>query len=322
MAVNLLSHLSDQFTPAVVDQLGRQFGESPANMQMLVAGVVPTVLGAIADHVQDNGAETVLNLLNKATYSKEATPLDVSQIADSQERLQTAGITGHQFISGVLGSDTTCVAELLGQGSNTNPVTAAGLMNITGAVLTGMLGQQLHENGLTKLNLQSLLAGQQDLFRMALPAEFSSIGTLLKFGELQAPATPPPAEERIDNLSGTVVNPNIPKSTAQDRQRENSRWLVWALVGVAAIVLALIVQQIRQPQSSTNGIVTDTTARIESDAAEDRSATTRENIRKTNGSTQDTARGPFPGRGTSGIEPTSQSAATGDTKTQPINKRP
>lgn len=287
MALNLLSYLNDQFSSSVVDQLADQLNETPANTRKAVSGALPTVLGGLAKRVQNGGADSIISLLEKGSYSKETTPLDVAQVTDTHEETQKAVETGREFVGAILGGNTDRITEQLANYSNLQPASARSVIGLTGSVLMGMLGRQHNELGLTDFNLKSLLLGQTDSIKAALPAGLSEVGGLLGFDTFRTPTGPTTEVQGADHFSGTSLNPNIPKSTDGDRQKENVRWLRWAMVAMGILVIALVIQKCRQPQNGIDGVYTDTTSRVESDAAEDRSAATKQNIKESNGQASD-----------------------------------
>ena len=293
MAVHLLSYLKEQFSPAVVDQLSRELNETPATILKAVNGALPTLLGGLTLRVQaSGGASKIVNFLDKGDYG--AVPLDVSQVTDTGQ--PRAGITpiGNDFLDQIFGQKLPQTAELISVYSGTSQQTSTTILGLAGTILMGVLGRQEQEKGLTAESLKTLLAGQATEFRQALPNGLGGIGSLLGFNELETQAGPPTEVQGTDNLSGTVINPNIPKSSEGERETENKRWLRWAMILIAVLVFALIVQKCRENQNGVDGISTDSTARVESNAVEDTSAATRKSVQGAHGQSADsTAPGPL-----------------------------
>ncbi|AQG80333.1 DUF937 domain-containing protein [Spirosoma montaniterrae] len=286
MAVHLLPLLREQFTPSVIDQLSQTLGESPANTLKAVNASLPTLLGGLTRHMQTTGGpSSTIAFLDTNDYGK--TPFDITQVLTGSPELAQTTAAGNLFVEHIFGEQTQRVPELLATYSGTKPQSVTMIMNLAGAVLMGVLGRQEQEQGLTAHNLETLLLGQASEFRKALPDNLNSVRSLLGFDELVTPAGPQTEVQGADNFSGTIVNPNIPKSPEGDRQRENVRWLRWAMIAIAVLIIALIVQKFTQNQSSTDGINTDSTARAESNAVEDTSAATRRSIQDANGQTAD-----------------------------------
>lgn len=286
MAVHLLTLLKEQFTPGVIDRLSRELSESPANTLKAVNGSLPTLLGSLTRRVQaSGGASSVINLLEKGDYGN--TPLDVSQVLDEHQQTVDTVTAGRGFLSEIFGTNLSRTAELIGTQSGTKPQSVLTIMGLAGSVLMGVLGRQEQEKGLSAHNLSTLLLGQATEFRKALPGGLDGVEKLLGFDELQTPAGPQTEVQGADNFSGTIINPNIPKSPEGDRRRENARWLRWAMVAMGVLVTALIVQKCREPQSGANGVYTDTTTRAEPDAVEDTSATTKRNVEESGGQVAD-----------------------------------
>lgn len=293
MAVHLLSYLKEQFTPAVVDQLSSRLNESSANTLKVINGTVPTLLGALTRRVQaTGGASTLVSFLDKGDYA--TTPLDVSQAVTATTSGSENATATQNFLDHIFDDKQSRAAELLSVYSGTKPASVQAVMQMAGSVLMGVLGRQEQEKGLTADSLKTLLLGQASEFRQALPTGLESIEGLLGFDELVTPAGPQTEVQGTDNLSGTPINPNIPKSAEGDRRKENVRWLRWAMIAIAVLVLALLVQKCRENQNSTDGISTDSTARVESNASEDTSAATKESIRQAHGQVGDsTVPGPL-----------------------------
>ncbi|GAB2556702.1 DUF937 domain-containing protein [Spirosoma aerophilum] len=293
MAVHLLAYLKEQFTPAVVDQLSDALNESSANTLKAVNGSLPILLGGLTRRVQaSGGASAIVNFLDKGDYGN--TPLDVSQALRNRQSIQEATSADAGFLDHIFGDKASRTVELLSLYSGTKTQSAATILGLAGSVLMGVLGRQEQEKGLTAESLKTLLLGQATEFRKALPTGLDGIGSLLEFDELVTPAGPQTEVQGTDNFSGTVVNPNIPKSPEGDRRHENVRWLRWAMIAIAVLVLALLIQKCSQNQNGIDGVSTDSTTRAEPNAVEDTSAATKESVRESNGQTNDsTAPGPM-----------------------------
>ncbi len=293
MALNVLSYLNEQFSSSVLDQLSTQLNETPDNTRTAMKGILPVVLGGLANRLQNGGANEVITALKNGQYSKETTPLDAAQVTDTREETQKAVENGRGFIQTVLGSNTESITRDIANFSGVQPASASSVMSLAGAVLMGLLGRQYREEGLTDSSLRTLILGQTDEMRAALPAGLSTAGELLGFDKFRTPTGPTTEVQGVDHFSGTPLNPNIPKSTDGDRQKENVRWLRWAMIVMAILVAGIIIQKCRQPQDSVNGVYTDTTRRAEPNAVEDTSTSTRQNVEKSNGQVGDsTVQGP------------------------------
>lgn len=287
MAINLLSYLRDQFSSTVVEQISTQLQETPAHTLKALTGVLPAVLGGLAHHVSTS-AGSLITFLRQGNYEK--TPIDVAQVTDTQREMQETIASGNQFVNQFMGSHTSELTSQIARFSGAKSESVQALIGLVGAELMGLFGRQVLENGLSNDNFRMLLAGQVENFRAAIPAGLSPVVGMLGLDHLKTPANKADLQS-VDNLSGSALNPNIPKSPSIDRRRENNRWLSVAALLMGVLVLGLLVQKCREPQNSTDGIMTDTTARTESNAQEDTSAATRANINKSNASNTDTTTG-------------------------------
>ncbi|WP_128547533.1 DUF937 domain-containing protein [Larkinella soli] len=257
MAVNLLSFLQDQFTPSVIDQLSTRLGENPASVRKAVAGAVPAVLGGLARRVHDaRGASDVIDVLKDGNYAN--TPLDVSQVTDSRINTQAAVASGSSLLDEVFGDDADEVAGAIAAYSGVQEPTALSLMGLAGSVMMNVLGQQYAEKGLSADNLRTLLAGQADTIRTSLPAGLEGLGAMLDFDRLHTPEGGPDGPQAIYNSVNVPGNLDIPKSPEVDRRRENN-WQRWVLAALGLLIIIMLVQKCREPQSGTEGF-NDTTA--------------------------------------------------------------
>ncbi|WP_375445894.1 OmpA family protein [uncultured Fibrella sp.] len=283
MAVNLLTYLSDQFTPSVIDQLGQRIGESPAKTGNAIKAIIPVVLGGLAQRTHTiTDADEIVDFLRHSKYTKTGTPLDIAQVSDTGAEMHDAVSTGSTFIERILPARVDAVAREIARHSQINRTSALSLMDLVGAVLEGVLGRQSLENGLTGVNLSTLVGGQVADIRAGIPAGLAAFATSLGFDKLGGPATGD--GQHVTTFMSTPVNPDIPKSPLVERERENVNWLRWAMIAVGALILFLIIQKCRQPQTGVDGVYTDTTARSEPDSREDTSAVSRANAAKSNGS--------------------------------------
>lgn len=286
MAIHLLSYLKDQFTPGVIDQLSTELNETPASTLKAVTGSLPVLLGALTQRVQTTGGATsMISFLDKGDYGN--TPLEVAQVTDSHQETVETSSAARAFLDKIFDDKLTGTTDLISSYSGVKKESALTILELAGSILMGTLGRQEQENGLTAHSLTTLLKGQASNFKTALPSGLDAAGSLLGFNDLVTPSGPPTEVQGTDNFSGTVINPNIPKSDEGDRRRENVRWLRWAMFAIAALVIALLVQKCSQNQNGVDGVSTDSTSRVESNAAEDTSAATKRSIEDANGQAAD-----------------------------------
>lgn len=227
----------------------------------------------------------MIDFLEKGNYGR--TPFVVAQVTDIHQETVETSAAGRDFLQQVFGDNLDRSAELIGTYSGVRPQSALTIMGLAGSVLMGVLGRQEQEKGLTASSLKTLLLGQADDYRLAVPKGLDTLKNLLGLDQLHTPAGPQTEVQGVDNFTSTVINPNIPKSAEGDRRRENVRWLRWAMFALAALVLALIVQKCRENQNSIDGVNTDTTRAVEPNSVEDKSPATQESVRDANGQVAD-----------------------------------
>ncbi|WP_266368257.1 DUF937 domain-containing protein [Tellurirhabdus rosea] len=257
MAINLINYLHEQFTPRVVDQLSSQLNENPDDLKQAVEAVVPAVVGGLARRAHESGgASDVLSVLEDEKLRD--IPYEISQVADNPQAVNSAIASGSGLLDEVLDRDAGTVASSISAYSGLAQQSTLTLMGLAGSVLMGMLGRLHADKALSADNLRTLLAGQANSIRTALPPQLASLGDRLDFDQLGDPTGGEMEAQGTNNFSSTPVNPNIPKTPEVDQQRENN-WQRYVLAAVAALIVLMLIQKCREPQSGTGGY-TDTTA--------------------------------------------------------------
>jgi len=260
MAANLLSLLNEQFTPHVIDQLSAKLNENPAGVRKAVEASVPALLGGLVRKVQTgNGASDVISVLKDGNYAN--TPLDISQVADSRSKTQAAAASGSSLLDAILGSDAGPISESIARYSGVNGHSALTTMGLAGASLMNLLGLQHASQGLSDDNLRTLLAGQIDTIRRGIPSGLSGLEERLGLADQSTQTGGQEEVQGMTNFTSTPVNPNIPKTPQVDLQKSNN-WQRWVLLAAGLLIIVMLIQKCREPQSGTGGI-TDTTQGVQ-----------------------------------------------------------
>lgn len=158
---NILALIKSQIGDQGVDALSKQLGEEPSKVNQAIEGMVPTMLGAMANNTQSkDGAQGLLAALDR---DHDGSILDdVAGFFQQGDNKQGAGILKH-----VLGDKRSAIENGISQKSGLSGQSASKLMEMLAPVVMGFLGKQKKEtsSGFDLDNIGGLLqslAGDAD----------------------------------------------------------------------------------------------------------------------------------------------------------------
>ena len=90
---------------------------------------------------------------------------------------------GSGFISSILGNNTGGIIAAIGPFSGLEKLSSSSLLSIAAPLLMSVIGKQVKSNSLGLSGLASLLIGQKDHVKAAMPAGLSGISDMLNFNK-------------------------------------------------------------------------------------------------------------------------------------------
>ncbi|MCW3161201.1 OmpA family protein [Chryseobacterium oryctis] len=169
MSLNVIDLIKGQLGPALVSQAASQFGESESGISKAIGGLLPAVLGGLANNSDNPG---VLDAITNASSSGILGNLLGSSSNNSIISTLLSSIFGDK-LSGLVNT----IATFSGISNNSS----SSLLNlVTGATL-GSIGKYAADNNLDKSGISSLLGEQKGIISSLLPAGLSLAS--LNFGD-------------------------------------------------------------------------------------------------------------------------------------------
>ncbi|MBK1895705.1 OmpA family protein [Chryseobacterium paridis] len=207
MSLNVIDLIKGQLGPALVSQAASQFGESESGISKAIGGLLPAVVGGLANNADNPG---VLDAISGASSSGILSNL----LGGSSNNSVITGLLSSIFgdkVSGLVNS----IATFAGISNNSS----SSLLNLVTGATVGTVGKYAADNNLGQSGISSLLNDQKGIVSSLLPAGLSlasfGLGAENWFGQ---------AKETVSSVTSTAKD-NIAEgvATAKESVSEGTR---------------------------------------------------------------------------------------------------
>ncbi|KMQ60041.1 flagellar motor protein MotB [Chryseobacterium angstadtii] len=251
MSLNVIDLIKGQLGPALVSQAASQFGESESGISKAIGGILPAVVGGLANNSDNPG---VLDAITNASSSGILGNLLGGSSSNPVISTLLTSIFGDK-ISGIVNA----IATYAGISNNSS----SSLLNLVTGATVGSIGKYATDNNLDKSGISSLLGEQKGIVSSLLPAGLSlaslNLGSWFGGSSSHAEAAPKPEEPKIEVTRSTTA-----AGTNPDRNNNNEgggsiwKWLLPLLLLIAAAYF--LWKQCEKKQTTTTTTTTDSTA--------------------------------------------------------------
>jgi len=279
MSLNVIDLIKGQLGPALVSQAASQFGESESGISKAIGGMLPAVLGGLANNSNNPG---VLDAITNASSSGILGNL-------------IGGTSGSPVISNLLtsifGDKISGIVNAIATYAGISNNSSSSLLNLVTGATVGTIGKYAADNNLDKSGISNLLGEQKGIISSLLPAGLSlaslNIGDWAKgykFDNDNDTIRPTASEEpKIEVTRSTTAAGTNPDRNNNDGGGSIWKWLLPLLLLIAAGYF--LWKQCEKKQTTTTTTTTDSTASTTDTAATvtttDTSATTTAPAAKT-----------------------------------------
>ncbi|SHF35486.1 OmpA family protein [Chryseobacterium vrystaatense] len=279
MSLNVIDLIKGQLGPALVSQAASQFGESESGISKAIGGMLPAVVGGLANNSDNPG---VLDAITNASSSGILGNLMGGASSSPVISNLLTSIFGDK-ISGIVNA----IATYAGISNNSS----SSLLNLVTGATVGSIGKYAADNNLDKSGISNLLGEQKGIVSSLLPAGLSlaslNIGDWAKGykfdNDNDAIRTAASEEPKIEVTRSTTSAGTNPDRNNNEGGGSIWKWLLPLLLLIAAGYF--LWKQCDKKQTTTTTTTSDSTASKTDTAATttpvDTSASTATPVAKT-----------------------------------------
>lgn len=220
MELNIIDLLKSQLGGSVLKHISNFIGEREEGAKSALDAIVPTLLGSLTQKAStQEGASNLFNLIAQGNH--DGGILDnITDLFSGGSKSEGLLNSGGNLIQSFLGNKTESIVDLIANFAGIRKNSTSTLLKFAAPLVMGFLGKQVKSKGLNVAGLASLLLGQSNFIKNALPAGLSQISSLLGFtGLLEGSGNSTPATSLTK-----------PKATG-------IKWWPWLLALVALALL-------------------------------------------------------------------------------------
>ncbi|MDN5396100.1 MAG: OmpA family protein [Chryseobacterium sp.] len=254
MSLNVIDLIKGQLGPALVSQAASQFGESESGISKAIGGLLPAVVGGLANNSDKPG---VLDAITNASSSGILGNLIGGASSSPVISNLLTSIFGDK-ISGIVNA----IATYAGISNNSS----SSLLNLVTGATVGSIGKYAADNNLDKSGISNLLGEQKGIVSTLLPAGLSlaslNIGDWAKgyrFDNDNDAVRPTPSEEpKIEVTRSTTATGTNPDRNNNEGGGSIWKWLLPLLLLIAAAYF--LWKQCDKKQTTTTTTTVDSSA--------------------------------------------------------------
>src|SRR5262245_2339467 len=175
MAIDLIDLMKGYLTPNVIQAAATHVDESSGTTQKALAGIVPTLVGALANTASTNdGAQQLLRMLDAGKYD--------GSLLDNVKGLFAGGAatdsvlsTGNGILNTLFGAKIGGVSDLIARFAGIRTESASSLLALAAPIVMHVLGTQRKSFGTGAGALAGLLGEQKNFLAGLVPAGLGSM---------------------------------------------------------------------------------------------------------------------------------------------------
>lgn len=177
--MNLMDMVKDQISGPLASSAAGFLGESEANVGSALGGIMPGLMGKIADMASDeSGAQGILDMAKGVDSSMlDDIPGLMAKGPDAINGLMNSG---GGMLTSLLGSNQGGFISKIAGMSGLSSGSAGSLLKMAAPMLMGLIGKQAMSGGLNASGLMNMLGGQKSLIQSLMP---SGLGDTLGFAK-------------------------------------------------------------------------------------------------------------------------------------------
>lgn len=174
MAIDLIDIAKGYLTPESIQKAAQNVGESPSSTQKALAGIVPTLVAALANTASTNeGAQQLVRMLDTGKYDGSLLG-NVTSLFTGGTATESALSSGKRILDSLLGARMGGVSDLIARFAGIRPDSASSLLALVAPLVMHVLGAQRRSVGTSTAALGSLLGEQKNFLAGLVPPGLGS----------------------------------------------------------------------------------------------------------------------------------------------------
>jgi OOP family OmpA-OmpF porin len=175
MAIDLVDLVKGYLTPDVIQKAAAHVGKSSVATQKTLAGIVPALVGALANTAStDDGAQQLVRMLDAGKYDGSVLN-SVTSLFGGGMATQNALSAGKGILDSLFGAKIGGVGELIARYAGVRTDSASSLLALSAPLVLHVLGRQRASIGSGASSLASLLGEQRSFLVGLVPAGLGSL---------------------------------------------------------------------------------------------------------------------------------------------------
>ncbi len=205
MEINLLEIVKKQISGDVLQKAAAFLGEDTSASQKALNAILPSLLGGIVN--QSTSISSATNLMNTLTADGHDGSIfnSLNNLLNGGSATQGLLAAGDGIIKNLFGNKTSGIVDWIASYAGIKTGSASGLMSLIAPVVMGAIGKQISSSQTGVSGLMSLLSGQTNFIKNALPVGLSSVLGLSNL-RLETPSVVSTAQaEKIASEAHSIV---------------------------------------------------------------------------------------------------------------------
>ena len=175
MEINLLEIVKKQISGEVLQKAAAFLGEDTSASQKALNAILPSLLGGVVN--QSTSISSATNLMNTLTTDNHDGSIfnSLNNLLNGGSATQGLMAAGDGIVKSLFGNNTSGIVDWIASYAGMKTGSASGLMSLAAPVVMGAIGKQISGGQTGVSGLMSLLGGQTNFIKNALPAGLSSV---------------------------------------------------------------------------------------------------------------------------------------------------
>ena len=191
MVQNILALLKDQLDDNLIGKIAGFLGENKSGVTSAVSSALPALLlGLMKKGSEPGGAEGLMKILQEGKHDSGILD-NIGSVLDGGSATTNLLSSGKNLLGSIFGDKAGGIGDLIASASGMSKKSGSSLLGMLAPIVMGFLGKTLKsQGGFNTSGLTSLLLGQKDFIKSALPSGLTNLLGVSNLDDLGRKAMP------------------------------------------------------------------------------------------------------------------------------------